>query len=181
MKNKFLPENPNKNATYEAGALREIYVAGGCFWGVDAYMRRVPGVARTEAGYANGHVESPTYERVCQGDSGHAEAVRVWYDPARVTAGQLAAQLFSVIDSTSKNRQGGDVGDQYRTGVYYTDPADLPGLEAAFVAERTKQKKPVVTELMPIARYYPAEEYHQDYLEKNPDGYCHISFDGLCK
>lgn len=157
---------------------REIYLAGGCFWGVEEYFSLISGVVDAVSGYANGHVDNPSYEDVCRGDTGHAETVRVTYDPRVVSLQTLVAQLFEIIDPTSANRQGNDVGNQYRTGVYYTDEADLPAIEAVFAEERLRHDRPVVTELEPLACFFPAEEHHQDHLRKNPGGYCHVSFDG---
>ena len=156
-----------------------IYFAGGCFWGVEEYFSRVPGVVDAVSGYANGTVENPAYEQVCGGDTGHAETVRVAYDPAVVSLGTLVGQLFRIIDPLSVNRQGNDVGEQYRTGVYFTDEADLPSITAAFDAERRRLGWPLAVELLPLSCFYEAEEYHQDYLRKNPRGYCHINFDSL--
>lgn len=160
------------------GQTKDIYLAGGCFWGIDEYFSRIPGVVGTESGYANGSTANPSYEEVCHG-SGHAETVRVTYDPARVGLATIVRQLFEVIDPTLRNRQGNDRGVQYRTGVYYTDEADLPVLRQVFADEQVKYHQPIVTELMPLESFYPAEEYHQDYLKKNPGGYCHVDFSSL--
>ncbi|MFC2705297.1 MAG: peptide-methionine (S)-S-oxide reductase MsrA [Olsenella profusa] len=160
------------------GQTKDIYLAGGCFWGIDEYFSRIPGVVGTESGYANGSTANPSYEEVCHG-SGHAETVRVTYDPARVGLATIVRQLFEVIDPTSRNRQGNDRGVQYRTGVYYTDEADLPVLRQVFADEQAAYDKPIVTELMPLENFYIAEEYHQDYLKKNPGGYCHVDFSSL--
>lgn len=174
-----LPDNPNRDTVFDPTALHEVYLAGGCFWGVQAYMARVPGVYDTEAGYANGHTPDPGYEAVCAGGTGYAETVRVRYDPAVISLNRLVEQFFKIIDPTSLNRQGGDVGEQYRTGVYYTDPAERAELEKGFRREQYDYQQPIVTELAPLDNFYPAEEYHQDYLEKNPGGYCHVRFDSL--
>lgn len=154
--------------------MREIYFAGGCFWGTEKLFRSIPGVVATTVGYANGSVPDPSYRQVCSDTTGHRETVRVEYDPAAVTLERLLEAFFLVVDPTVRNRQGGDVGSQYQTGVYYTDIADLPVLEAAFDRERAKTGTFCV-ELAPLRCFYPAEEYHQDYLSKNPGGYCHIS------
>ena len=177
-----LPPNPNEGVNFDAKHLREIVLAGGCFWGVQAFLDRVPGVAETEVGYANGSTESPTYEQVCQGDTGHAEAVRVRYDVSRLPLEKLLTAFFSIIDPTSKNRQGADFGAQYRTGVYLTDPSaeeDRAAAERVFAVEAQKHEKPLKVELETLKSFYPAEEYHQKYLEKNRDGYCHVNFDRL--
>ena len=159
--------------------MREIYLAGGCFWGVEEYFSLVPGVVDAVNGYANGSVASPTYEQVCTGVTGHVETVRVTYDPAIVSLKTLVEQLFAIIDPLSVNRQGNDVGSQYRTGVYYVDAADEPVVRAVFDAEQAKHDRPIVTELGPLECFYEAEDYHQDYLRKNPGGYCHVNFASL--
>lgn len=158
---------------------REIYFAGGCFWGVEEYFSRVPGVVDAVSGYANGTVANPSYEQVCAHITGHAETVRVTYDPSVVSLKTLVEQFFKIIDPLSVNRQGNDVGDQYRTGIYYTDEADRAVVQAAFDAEQRTLTGPIATELEPLSSFYEAEDYHQDYLRKNPGGYCHISFDSL--
>ncbi len=175
-KNKALPPNPNLSIDYSARPLREIWLAGGCFWGTEAYMARIAGVADTDVGYANGNKENPTYEEVCTGSTGYAETVEVRYDPERINLGELLGHYFEIIDPTSLNRQGNDVGSQYRSGIYYRDPADLPIIEAAVAKIAKLNAKPIATEIKPLANFYRAEEYHQDYLEKNPNGYCHVSF-----
>ncbi len=160
-------------------AVKEIYYAGGCFWGVEEYFSRIPGVLDAEVGYANGHTENPTYEQVCSKNTGYAETVRVRYDPEAVSIRTLTEQFFKVIDPTSVNRQGNDVGSQYRTGIYYVDPADRSVAEAVMREVQKNYSRPLAVELTPLTRYYRAEEYHQDYLKKNPNGYCHINFDSL--
>ena len=159
--------------------MQEIYFAGGCFWGIEEYFSRVPGVVDVTSGYANGTAESPSYEQVCSGMTGHAETVRITYDPSIISLKTLTEQLFRIIDPLSVNRQGSDVGTQYRTGVYYSDEADLPALQAVFDAEQQSHDQPLAVELAPLRCFYEAEEYHQDYLKKNPHGYCHISFTSL--
>jgi peptide methionine sulfoxide reductase msrA/msrB len=151
-----------------------IYLAGGCFWGVEKYMASVRGVVGTDVGYANGTTESPTYEDVCTGRSGYAETVRVDYDPALAPLGFLLELFYQVIDPTSLNRQGNDVGTQYRTGIYYTDPADLPIIKRSIAQLESHYDTPIVIEVGPLSSYVSAEGYHQDYLDKNPRGYCHI-------
>ncbi|GAA3404140.1 peptide-methionine (R)-S-oxide reductase MsrB [Paenibacillus hodogayensis] len=171
--------NPNKGIDYSGSQLMTIYLAGGCFWGVEAYMSRIYGVSDVVSGYANGTGENPSYEDVVRGNRGFAETVKVSYDPARVTLKQLLADYFKVIDPTSVNKQGNDRGIQYRTGIYYEDNGELPVIQAAVEQERQKYEKPIVTEVKPLDNYYLAEEYHQDYLEKHPDGYCHIDLNVL--
>lgn len=153
---------------------RSLHLAGGCFWGLEAYFQRIPGVIDAVSGYANGHTENPSYEDVTRRGSGHAETVRVTWDSERLSLEDILAYYLRVIDPTSLNRQGNDRGSQYRTGVYYTDPADQPAIAAVLAAEQHNYSKPIVVENLPLAHFYPAEEYHQDYLLKNPDGYCHI-------
>ena len=153
--------------------MREIYLAGGCFWGVQRFIDQFDGVLETEVGYANGPDAAPSYQEVCA-SSGHAETVRVRYDEEKLGLARLLEYYFMVIDPLSVNRQGGDAGIQYRTGVYYTDPAQLPEIEAAFAREREKAGAPLAVELQPLRNFFPAEEYHQKYLDKNPGGYCHI-------
>ncbi|GGA45748.1 peptide-methionine (R)-S-oxide reductase MsrB [Paenibacillus physcomitrellae] len=166
--------NPNKEVDYSHSELRQIYLAGGCFWGVEAYISRIYGVSDAVNGYANGTGENPTYEDVVRGDRGFAETVEVTYDPSRVSLKTLLEDYFKVIDPTSVNKQGNDRGVNYRTGVYYEDQKDLPVIQEVVAAEQTKYDKKIVTEVLPLSNFYMAEEYHQDYLEKHPDGYCHI-------
>ena len=154
-------------------AQHSIYLAGGCFWGTQKFFDQFPGVVGTQVGYANGPSENPSYQQVCA-SSGHAETVRIDYDDAVISLRQLLDYYFIVIDPTAYHRQGPDVGIQYRTGIYYTDQAQLPLLEARYAEEQAKYPQPLETELKPLSNFYPAEEYHQKYLEKNPDGYCHI-------
>ncbi len=153
---------------------KEIYFAGGCFWGVEKYFASVPGVVGTCVGYANGNTAAPTYEDVCIRNTGHAEAVKVTYQPEEVPLKELAELYFEVIDPTALNRQGNDRGVQYRTGIYYTDKTDRDILVRVLAEEQKKHRKPVVVEVAPLKNFYQAEEYHQKYLDKNPEGYCHI-------
>ena len=151
--------------------MKEIYFAGGCFWGVEHFFKGVDGVVKTTPGYANGKTENPTYEQVYTDTTGFAETVKVEYDPAKVSLQQLVRLFFAIIDPESLNRQGHDEGTRYRTGIYYTDEAEKPAIDEIF--NRIPGK--VVTELEPLRNFYPAEEYHADYLDKNPQGYCHLS------
>lgn len=153
----------------------EIYLAGGCFWGVQEYFRNIPGILHTEVGYANGETKNPTYEEVCTGATGYAEAVRVAYNPAALPLSFLLELFFEAINPTTLNRQGADVGAQYRSGVYYASAADKPVIEKALAALQRRYDKPVVVECAPLRSFYPAEAYHQQYLQKNAGGYCHIS------
>lgn len=154
---------------------KEIYFAGGCFWGTEHFLKQVRGVESTEVGYANGMVKNPTYEQVCSGKTGAAETVKVTYDPAIVSLDLLLDLFFKTIDPTSLNKQGNDRGTQYRTGVYYTAEADRPLIEAAIGKLAKQYSRPLVVEVKPLVNFYPAETYHQDYLDKHPGGYCHIS------
>lgn len=172
-------EGTNPSVEIDMENLQVIYYAGGCFWGVEEYFSRIPGVYDVTSGYANGTTEDPTYDEVCYGDTGHAETVHVQYDPNIVSLETLTKQFFKIINPTSKNRQGNDVGGQYRSGVYYVNEADKPIIEAVFAAEQKKYEEDIVTELVPLKHYYLAEEYHQDYLKKNPNGYCHVDFSTL--
>jgi peptide-methionine (S)-S-oxide reductase len=151
-----------------------LYFAGGCFWGTEHFFKQINGVLDTRVGYANGHVENPTYEQVCGHQTGFAETVEVKYDPQRLPLTLLVQLFFRTIDPTSVNRQGGDVGPQYRTGIYYTDPALRPLL----VAEKAKLAaaigRPVAVEIEPLHNFYAAEDYHQDYLDVHPGDYCHV-------
>ena len=153
---------------------REIYLAGGCFWGAEHYLKQIRGVVSTEVGFANGHLGNPTYQQVYTDTTGHAETVRVVYDPGQISLAFLLELFFKAIDPTSLNRQGEDSGTRYRTGVYYTDPADRPVIEAVFAEQQKSLDAPLMVESLPLKNFYRAEEYHQDYLDKNPDGYCHL-------
>ena len=179
---------------------KEIYFAGGCFWGVEHFFKGVDGVTEAMPGYANGHIENPRYEQVYTDTTGFAETVRVRYRPDRVSLQELTRLFFAIIDPLSVNQQGHDVGTRYRTGIYYTDPAEVEVIAPVFaevamklgtkmpdfVPESEKKgkmgtKKPdfvperaLATELEPLQCFYPAEEYHQNYLDKKPDGYCHL-------
>lgn len=153
--------------------LKTVYLAGGCFWGTEKYISLIPGVVRTEVGYANGNTQNPTYEQVCN-NSGHAETVKVEYDPDQLSLEQLLKLFYETIDPTSVNRQGGDAGVQYRTGIYYTDQNDTAIIDKSIKELARKYEKPLAIEVRPLENYYPAEEYHQKYLDKNPNGYCHI-------
>ncbi|HHX93315.1 MAG TPA: peptide-methionine (S)-S-oxide reductase MsrA [Clostridiales bacterium] len=151
-----------------------IHLAGGCFWGLEKYMAMIPGVLEVESGYANGKTDFPTYEEVCSGQTGYAETVRVVYDPSTIELGRILELYFDAIDPHALNRQGFDVGTQYRTGIYYDSEADGEVSRHAVAALAERSRKPVAVEVLPIRNYYRAEEYHQKYLNKHPGGYCHI-------
>ena len=154
--------------------MKEIYFAGGCFWGTEHYFKQVRGVINTEVGFANGATENPSYYQVKTGTTGFAETVHITYDPAVVSLDLLLELYFKAIDPTSLNKQGEDEGTQYRTGVYFVDDEDVAVIEKAFAAEQSKYDQPLAVELLPLQNFYTAEEYHQDYLDKNPTGYCHL-------
>lgn len=163
----------------EASMQREIVFAGGCFWGVQEYFSRVPGVLATETGYAQSDVANPHYRQVCSGSTNAVEAVRIVFDPNRVSLELLAKRLFRIIDPVSVNRQGNDAGTQYRTGMYYTGSQEEEILKRVAEQGQKKYNEPLAVEILPLRNFYPAEDYHQDYLKKNPGGYCHIRFDSL--
>ena len=154
--------------------MKEIYLAGGCFWGVEEYMSRIKGVVDTEVGYANGKWPNPSYEEVCTGTTGHTETTYVKFDESIISLEELLGRFWNIIDPTVLNRQGPDRGSQYRTGIYYKDEEDLKAINKTLEEEKKKYKDNIVTEIMPLESFYEAESYHQDYLKKNPGGYCHI-------
>lgn len=153
--------------------MAEIYLAGGCFWGLEEYFSRIEGVKKTTVGYANGQVESTNYQLIHQTD--HAETVHLIYDEERVSLREILLYYFRVIDPLSVNKQGNDVGRQYRTGVYYTNQADKSVIEQVFAEQEKQLGQKIAVELEPLRHYVLAEDYHQDYLKKNPGGYCHIN------
>lgn len=153
--------------------MKTIYLAGGCYWGTEHFLKQIHGVLDTTVGFANGNVPNPTYKQVCTHTTGFAETVCVHYDD--VALEQLLELYFMTIDPTSVNRQGEDEGDQYRTGIYYTDPADLPVIQQSISQLAQRYEAPIVIEVEPLRNFYPAHDDHQDYLDKNPHGYCHIN------
>lgn len=154
--------------------MKEIYLAGGCFWGTEHYFKQIDGVLETETGFANGNTENPTYEEVYTDTTGYAETVKVVYDETKVSLGFLIDMFFHAIDPTLLNRQGHDEGTRYRTGVYYTDEVELPVIKRVFEEKQKLYTQPIVTEIASLRNFFPADEYHQDYLDKHPDGYCHL-------
>lgn len=152
----------------------EIYFAGGCFWGTEHFFKQIGGVISTEVGYANGKGENPTYQEVSTGNTGFAETVKIVYDKTQIRLEKLIDLYFKTIDPTSLNQQGNDIGTQYRTGIYYKEVADLPIIKNALSELAKKYSKPIVIEALPLNNFYKAEAYHQSYLDKNPNGYCHI-------
>jgi len=153
---------------------KTVYLAGGCFWGAEHFLKMIDGVLETTVGYANSRQASPSYQEVCTGDTDAAECVEVRYDPERVPLNDLLGLFFKIIDPTSIDRQGEDRGRQYRTGIYYTDPADETVIRDALERLSHDYTAPIAIEAMPLQNFYNAEEYHQDYLVKNPGGYCHV-------
>ncbi|MCQ2178391.1 MAG: peptide-methionine (S)-S-oxide reductase MsrA [Bacteroidales bacterium] len=153
---------------------RTIYLAGGCFWGAEHFLKRIYGVLDTTTGFANGNTENPTYEEVYTDSTGFAETVRVDYDPDLLSLAFLLEMYFKAIDPLSVNRQGEDVGTRYRTGIYYSDPADLATVRYIMDGEAVRLGADPVVEVLPLKNFFPASEYHQDYLDKHPNGYCHL-------
>jgi methionine-S-sulfoxide reductase len=151
-------------------------LSGGCFWGVEELLRQQPGVRKTTVGYTGGHTESPTYETVKTGATGHAEAIEIEFDPGQTSFEALLRFFFTMHDPTTHNRQGNDVGSQYRSAIFYHGETQKKGAEGvkAAVEKSGAWKKPLVTEIVPAGKFYPAEDYHQAYLQKHPNGYtCH--------
>ena len=163
-----------KRNIMEKENLKEIYLAGGCFWGTEHYFKQIDGVVDTEVGYANGTTDNPTYKEVCTDKTGFAETVHVTYNPDKVSLMFLLKMYFKAIDPTSIHQQGHDIGTQYRTGVYYTDSTDEATINEVFAEQQKHIHGKIAVENLPLKNFYKAEDYHQDYLDKNPDGYCHL-------
>lgn len=155
---------------------QEIYFAGGCFWGTEHFFKQVKGVVSTQTGFANGNddITQPTYEQVYTDLTGYAETVLVQFDDQEVSLQFLVNMFFAAIDPLSLNRQGHDVGTRYRTGVYYTSESQATIIRKVFAEQQARYSEKLAVELLPLKNYYPADEYHQDYLDKHPDGYCHL-------
>lgn len=154
--------------------MKEIYLAGGCFWGVAEYMSRIKGIVGSEVGYANGSLKDPSYEQVCTGTTGHTETAHIKFDEKTISLEEILDRFWDIIDPTVLNRQGPDTGSQYRTGIYYTDLEDREIILKTLKRQKEKYDEPIVTEVESLKLFYKAEEYHQEYLKKNPGGYCHI-------
>ena len=154
--------------------MKTIYLAGGCFWGTQHFFDQFSGVHKTEVGYANGKTENPSYEQVRYENTGHAETVKIEYDETKISTEKLLSYYFLSIDPLSLNHQGEDFGVQYRTGIYYEDPGLLPAIQTVYAEKERELGAKLAVEIAPLSNFYPAEEYHQDYLNKNPGGYCHI-------
>jgi peptide methionine sulfoxide reductase msrA/msrB len=168
-----------KSVINDEESLHLIYFAGGCFWGVEEYFSRIEGVIDAVSGYANGNTANPTYQEVIRNNTGHAETVLVTYDETKVSLEQLIGYYLKVVNPVSLNKQGNDVGTQYRSGIYYTRDYDKVTIDTLLALEQNKYDDPIVIEVEPIDNFYEAEDYHQDYLVKNPNGYCHIDFKHL--
>ena len=153
----------------------EIYFAGGCFWGTQHYISQFEGILATEVGYANGLVDNPTYQQVYTDQTGHVECVKVDYDPDIISLATLCRLFFKSIDPLLKNRQGEDVGTRYRTGIYWTNESDKLIVDEVCAEIQKKYTRQLEVERTSLECFYIGEEYHQDYLVKNPDGYCHLS------
>ena len=161
--------------TPEPSTLQTITLGGGCFWCTEAVYVRVRGVLDVESGYSNGQLQNPSYEQVCGGDTGHNEVVKLTYDPAQISLRQILEIFFVIHDPTTLNQQGHDVGTQYRSGIYFSTPeqAQVAKDLMAELAAAQLFSKPIVTEVLALANYWPAEDYHQDFFEKHPNqGYC---------
>ena len=159
--------------------MKEIYLAGGCYWGVEKYISNIKGVMETTVGFANGDTEHPTYEQVRYQNTGHAETVKVRYDETKLSLPAILKLFYEIIDPTSVDKQGEDEGHQYRTGIYFTAPEDETVIAASLkeLAEELRSHdiiEPLAIEACPLIHFYDAEEYHQKYLDKNPNGYCHV-------
>ena len=156
---------------------QDLYFAGGCFWGTEKYFKLIKGVVETEVGYANGNTQNPTYKQVYTDTTGYAECVHVRFDAEATSVRRLAEMYFKAIDPTSVNQQGEDKGTRYRTGVYYagSDKLDVEPVLKQVFEEQTRIYGKLAVELMPLKNFVRAEDYHQDYLDKNPGGYCHLS------
>jgi peptide-methionine (S)-S-oxide reductase len=157
----------------EGSGMEKAVFAGGCFWGVEALFQELDGVTDTTVGYTGGHTDNPTYSAICSHTTGHAEAVEVVFNPAQVSYEELCAYFWRLHDPTTVNRQGPDVGDQYRSAIFYLTPEQKTAAEKVKVEAQKKWRKPIVTEIVPAAVFYPAEEYHQDYFQKHRGHGCH--------
>ena len=157
--------------------MKRIYLAGGCFWGVEHYFSLIKGIVETSVGYANSNIENPSYEDLKQHLSNAAETVEIIYDSNVIDLKEILECYFKIIDPTSLNKQGNDIGIQYRTGIYYIDDEDLNIINEEINLLKQKYQDEIVIEIMKLKNYYLAEDYHQDYLIKNPNGYCHIGLD----
>lgn len=177
IKNEITMKNTmetNKKIMGNSQNVKEIYLAGGCFWGVEAYMKKIYGVINAVSGYANGNSENPKYEDVVYRNTGHAETVQVTYDANKINLSTLLKYYFKIIDPTTLNQQGNDRGSQYRTGIYFSNEEDKKIIEEELKELQKKYTQKIVVECEKLKNFFVAEDYHQDYLKKNPNGYCHI-------
>ncbi len=161
--------------------MKKIVLAGGCFWGVEAYYQRLKGVYNTRVGYANGNIENPAYFQVKAGITDFAEVVEITFNELEITLEKLLEHLFRFIDPTSLNRQGGDIGTQYRTGIFYETETDKNTAFKYINFRQRDYENKIVVEVNKLINFYDAEEYHQKYLDKNPTGYCHVNFNLIKK
>lgn len=159
--------------------MEQIIFAAGCFWGVQYYFDQVPGVVSTTVGYTGGQTENPTYEEVCSHTTGHAEAVLIEYDTRKVSTNTLVRHFFRMHDPTQLNRQGPDVGDQYRSAIFYVMDEQKTIAEEVLAASQASFKEPIVTQIEQASAFYKAEEYHQKYAERTGRGMCHIPYKPL--
>ncbi len=157
--------------------MQKAIFAAGCFWGVQYYFDQVPGVVKTTVGYTGGHTENPSYEQVCTHTTGHAEAVLIEFDPDKVSYETLVRQFFRMHDPTQLNRQGPDVGDSYRSAIFYFNDDQLQIAEQIKLELAPKIDKPIVTQIAPAEKFYPAEDYHQKYTERTGQGMCHVPYE----
>ncbi len=157
----------------------KVYFAAGCFWGVQYYFDQIPGVTTTSAGYMGGHTQNPTYEEVCTHTTGHAEAVEVEFNPGEVSYETLVRHFFRLHDPTQLNRQGPDIGDSYRSAIFYTDDSQQQTAEQVRSEVQPNYKLPIVTQIVPATEFYEAEDYHQKFAERTGRGMCHIPYKEL--
>lgn len=151
-----------------------IYLAGGCFWGIEAYFGYIKGVMKSRVGYANSNIDNPSYEMVCSGATNAVEAVEITYDDNIISLDSILDEFFSIIDPTTLNRQGNDIGTQYRSGIYFINDYEKEKIESYISKITSKYDKKIQTEIQKLINFFEAESYHQKYLSKNPNGYCHI-------
>ena len=160
--------------------MNKIYLAGGCFWGVQAYFELLKGITKTTVGYANGTIEAPTYEQVCSNEFGFVEVVEVFYDN-KISLEKILEYFIKEVDIFSFNQQGSDIGAQYRSGVYYQNQTDYKQIKTFFDSLQKKYEKKIQVEILELKNYYLAEAMHQNYLDKNPSGYCHLDLNKISK
>lgn len=155
--------------------MQTIYLAGGCFWGIEAYFKKITGVLDTEVGYAGGDVPNPTYQQVCSEHTGHAETLELQFDETIISLQDILLHFERIHEPTSLNKQGNDIGSQYRSAIFYTSEDQKQAALEWKDQANGRYPEEIVTEISPLEAFYPAEEYHQDYIDKNPGGYCHVN------